>query len=79
MWYMYLRRDQQYLRSYRTHNLWLNHYQLKMRAPKVNLIHIAFLKRMAKSVSGVSTKLFSSSLSATRPPTDVSMGLGWPR
>ena len=79
MWYLYLRRDQQYLRSYRTHNLWLDTYHKKMRAPKINAWHVSVLRRMAKSVSGVSTKLFSSSLSATRPPPDVSMGLGWPR
>ena len=54
MWYLYLRRDQNYLRSYRTHNLWLDTYAKKMRQPKINVIHVAFLRRMAKSVSGVS-------------------------
>ena len=54
MWYMYLRRDQQYLRSYRTHNLWLDSYHKKMRQPKINAIHVAFLRRMSKSVSAVS-------------------------
>ena len=54
MWYMYLRRDQNYLRSYRTHNLWLDTYALKMRQPKINVWHVAILRRMAKSVSGVS-------------------------
>ena len=54
MWYMYLRRDQNYLRSYRTHNLWLDTYAHKMRAPKINVWHVAILRRMAKSVSGVS-------------------------
>ena len=54
MWYLYLRRDQQYLRSYRTHNLWLDSYHKKMRQPKINALHVAFLRRMAKSVSAVS-------------------------
>ena len=55
MWYLYLRRDQQYLRSYRTHNLWLDSYHKKMRQPKINALHVAFLRRMSKSVSAVST------------------------
>ena len=54
MWYLYLRRDQQYLRSYRTHNLWLDSYAKKMRTPKIHHFHVAFMRRMAKSVSGVS-------------------------
>ena len=54
MWYLYLRRDQQYLRSYRTHNLWLDSYHLKMRQPKINAWHVAVLKKMSKNVSGVS-------------------------
>ena len=54
MWYLYLRRDQQYLRSYRTHNLWLDQYNKKLRAPKIQMLHVAFMRRMAKSVSGVS-------------------------
>ena len=54
MWYLYLRRDQQYLRSYRTHNLWLDQYARKLRAPKIQMFHVAFMRRMAKSVSGVS-------------------------
>ena len=54
MWYTYLRRDQQYLRSYRTHNLWLDYYHKKMRVPKIDAFHVAFLRRMSKSVSGVS-------------------------
>ena len=54
MWYLYLRRDQQYLRSYRTHNLWLDTYALKMRAPKIQAFHVALLRRLSKSVSGVS-------------------------
>ena len=54
MWYNYLRRDQQYLRSYRTHNLWLDIYHKKMRCPKIQTFHVAVLRRMAKSVSGVS-------------------------
>ena len=56
MWYLYLRRDQHYLRSYRTHNLWLDTYHKKMRAPKINSWHVSVLRRMSKSVSGVSTR-----------------------
>ena len=55
MWYLYLRRDQHYLRSYRTHNLWLDSYAKKMRQPKINAWHVAVMRRMAKSTSGVST------------------------
>lgn len=55
MWYLYLRRDQHYLRSYRTHNLWLNMYHKKMRIPKINAWHVAIMRRMAKSVSTVSS------------------------
>merc|ERR1712127_288560 len=51
MWYLYLRRDQHYLRSYRTHNLWLNMYHKKMRIPKINAWHVAVMRRMSKSVS----------------------------
>jgi len=51
---LYLRRDQHYLRSYRTHNLWLNMYHKKMRIPKINAWHVAIMRRMAKSVSTVS-------------------------
>ena len=58
MWYLYLRRDQQYLRSYRTHNLWLDQYAKKLRAPKIQMLHVAFMRRMAKSVSGVSNSRF---------------------
>lgn len=54
MWYLYLRRDQHYLRSYRTHNLWLNMYHKKMRIPKINAWHVAVMRRMSKSVSTVS-------------------------
>ena len=55
MWYLYLNRDQQYLRSYRTHNLWLDPYVTKMRAPKIHAMHVAVLKRLAKSTSNVSS------------------------
>ena len=54
MWYTYMRRDGQYLRSYRTHNLWLDFYHKKMRVPKIDAFHGAIMKRMSKSVSGVS-------------------------
>lgn len=52
MWYLYLNRDQHYLRSYRTHNLWLDQYQKKIRTPRVHAFHIGFFKRMGKSYSG---------------------------
>ena len=55
MWYNYLKRDQQYMRSYRTHNLWLDQYHEKMRLPKIQALHIAAFKKMAKSYSGVSS------------------------
>lgn len=52
MWYLYLNRDQHYLRSYRTNNLWLDQYQKKLRTPRVHSFHIGIFKRMAKSYSG---------------------------
>ena len=52
MWYTYLRRDQPYLRSYRTHNLWLDQYHKKIRTQRYTPFHINFFKRMAKSYSG---------------------------
>lgn len=55
MWYLYLRRDQLYLRSFRTHNLWLDQYQKKIRTPRVHSFHIGLFKRMAKTYSGVSS------------------------
>ena len=66
MWYLYLRRDQHYLRSYRSHNLWLDTYHKKMRAPKINSWHVAVLKRMSKSVSGVSIQLFTDNIRLAR-------------
>ena len=54
MWYVYLRRDQHYMRSYRTHNLWLDQYQKKIRMPRVHAFHIGLFKRMGKTYSGVS-------------------------
>ena len=42
------------MRTYRTHNLWLDQYHEKMRLPKIQSLHIAFFKKMAKSYSGVS-------------------------
>lgn len=53
MWYLYLRRDQHYLRSYRSNNLWLNVYAKKMRQPKINAWHVAVMRKMSKTVSGV--------------------------
>ena len=52
MYYNYLNRDQPYLRSYRTQNLWLDQYQEKIRTPRITAFHIGFLKRMGKSYSG---------------------------
>ena len=54
-WYLYLNREQLYQRNYRSHNLWLNFYNQKMRQPKIASFHIALFKRIAKSYSGVST------------------------
>ena len=52
MWYTYLRRDQPYLRSYRTHNLWLDQYHKKIRTQRHTPFHINFMRRMAKTYSG---------------------------
>ena len=53
-WYTHLNRDQQYLRSYRTHNLWLDQYHKKIRAPRVQRFHVSIIKRLGKTYSGVS-------------------------
>ena len=53
MYYKYLDREQLYLRSYRTHNLWLDQYHKNMRQPRVVGFHINLFKRIAKSYSGV--------------------------
>ena len=55
MWYTYLNREQHYLRSYRSHNLWLDYYHKKMRTPRAHAFHIGVFKRLAKTYSGVST------------------------
>ena len=52
MWYAYLNRNQLYMRSYRTHNLWLDQYMKKMRTPRVHAFHIGVFKRMGKTYSG---------------------------
>ena len=52
MWYNYLNRDQPYLRSYRTHNLWLDQYHKMMRTQRIQGFHIGLFKRMAKTYSG---------------------------
>lgn len=39
-WYNFLNRDQAYLRSYRTHNLWLNQYQEKIRTSRSVPFHL---------------------------------------
>ena len=52
MWYLYLNRDQHYLRSYRTHNLWFDQYQKKARTPRIHAFHIGLLKRLGKTYSG---------------------------
>ena len=54
MWYAYLNREQHYLRSYRSHNLWLDYYHKKMRTPRAHAFHIGVFKRLAKTYSGVS-------------------------
>ena len=56
-WYLYLNREQLYQRNYRSHNLWLNFYNQKMRQPKIAPFHIALFKRVAKSYSGVSSTI----------------------
>lgn len=53
-WYLYLNRDQQYQRSYRTHNLWLDQYAKKMRTPRVHALHIGLMRKLAKNYSNVS-------------------------
>ena len=40
------------MRSYRTHNLWLDQYMKKMRSPRVHSFHIGLFKRMGKTYSG---------------------------
>lgn len=57
MYYNYLNREQHYLRSYRTHNLWFDQYQKKVRTPRITAFHLGFFKRMGKSYSGVSSIL----------------------
>ena len=52
MWYNYLRRDQKYLKSWRTHNLWLDNYHKLANTQRIQPFHIAFFKRMAKTYSG---------------------------
>jgi hypothetical protein len=52
MWYVHLNRNQLYLRSYRTNNLWLDMYMKKLRTPRVHTFHIGIFKRLAKSYSG---------------------------
>ena len=54
MWYTYLNRDQPYLRSFRTNNLWLDQYNNKIRCPRVASFHISIMKRLSKNYSGVS-------------------------
>ena len=63
-WYTHLNRDIPYLRSYRTHNLWLDQYHKKIRAPRVQAFHIGILKRLGKTYSGVSM-LFLLTIEAT--------------
>ena len=54
MWYTHLNRNQHYLRAYRTHNLWLDYYHLKTRTARVAGLQATFVKRIAKTYSGVS-------------------------
>ena len=58
MWYLYLNRDTHYLRSYRTHNLWFDYYQKKARQPRVTAFHLGLFKRLAKTYSGVSFRMY---------------------
>jgi len=53
MWYTYLNRNQHYMRSYRTHNLWFDYYHLKTRTPRVTAPHLGLIKRIAKNYSSV--------------------------
>ena len=53
MWYTYLNRNQNYLRSYRTHNLWFKFDAMKARTPRVHSFHYGLMKRIAKTYSGV--------------------------
>jgi hypothetical protein len=53
MWYTYLNRNQHYLRSYRTHNLWFKFDAMKARTPRVHSFTYGLLKRIAKTYSGV--------------------------
>ena len=52
MYYKYLDREQPYLRSYRTHNLWFDQYLA--RTQRMTSFHLGVFKRMGKSHSGVS-------------------------
>ena len=52
MWYNYLRRDQQYMRSWRTHNLWLDQYHKLINTQRIQPFHIAVFKRLSKTYSG---------------------------
>ena len=56
MWYNYLNREQYYLRSYRTHNLWFDYYHKKCRVPRVVPFHLGVFKKLSKTYSGVSLK-----------------------
>lgn len=58
MWYNYLDREQFYMRSYRTHNLWLDQYQVKMRSPRIHAFHIGIFKRLGKTYSGIRVVAF---------------------
>jgi hypothetical protein len=53
-WYTHLNRNQLYLRSYRTHNLWLDQYHRKIRTPRITSFHIGVIRRLSKTYSGVS-------------------------
>ena len=68
-WYIYLNREQLYQRTYRSHNLWLNWYDKKIRLPKIVPFHIAVFKRIAKSYSGVSSPMQTTTSIST---TDLS-------
>lgn len=40
------------MRSYRTHNLWFDQYQKKVRTPRITAFHLGIFKRLGKTYSG---------------------------
>lgn len=82
MYYNYLNREQLYLRSYRTHNLWFDQYHKKVRTPRITSFHIGFFKRLGKTYSGVSRISLVILCSRIAPSDGQHMGLHllrWPQ